>query len=427
MKQICTLAFLLIAMTAFGQLKDQKRVIHSCSYGEDNIGAELCSYFQSQGFSSNTDAEESIRKILEPIGLKPNFVLVPCPNIQNALAVNLDDGVRYIVYDPIFMEGIQKNAKTNWTSISILAHEVGHHLNGHTLTVGNDAQTRGEELEADEFSGFILAKIGSSLEQAQAAMKALPHPTCANEVYSSHPCLEKRLKAIKEGWDRGAKTVATNNQTNTTNQENTTILPDILNQGTFWKATESGYWFKDHGTEIGKELISQIVENDVVAYHPKTGISYLLPNYKYSKDNQWRTANVMATNHKCTWKADGKYIWFVMKGNQMATKLVRETIGVDMLGYYPETNTTYLMPNYSGSLDNRYRTAVELQGSIAWKATREGYWLLHEGKNISLELTATYSGNDVIVYHAKSGKRFVMPNYANRIDGQWYSGSLVTY
>ncbi|MEZ4982430.1 MAG: hypothetical protein R2769_12775 [Saprospiraceae bacterium] len=56
----------------------------------------------------------------------------------------------------------------------------------------------------------------------------------------------------------------------------------------------------------------------------------------------------------------------------MATKLVRETIGVDMLGYYPETNTTYLMPNYSGSLDNRYRTAVELQGSIAWKATREG-------------------------------------------------------
>ncbi|MEZ4982432.1 MAG: hypothetical protein R2769_12785 [Saprospiraceae bacterium] len=185
MKQICTLAFLLIAMTAFGQLKDQKRVIHSCSYGEDNIGAELCSYFQSQGFSSNTDAEESIRKILEPIGLKPNFVLVPCPNIQNALAVNLDDGVRYIVYDPIFMEGIQKNAKTNWTSISILAHEVGHHLNGHTLTVGNNAQTRGEELEADEFSGFILAKIGSSLEQAQAAMVTCHIRTCANEVYLS--------------------------------------------------------------------------------------------------------------------------------------------------------------------------------------------------------------------------------------------------
>ncbi|MEZ4982431.1 MAG: hypothetical protein R2769_12780 [Saprospiraceae bacterium] len=31
-----------------------------------------------------------------------------------------------------------------------------------------------------------------------------------------------------------------NNQTNTTNQENTTILPDILNQGTFWKATGIG-------------------------------------------------------------------------------------------------------------------------------------------------------------------------------------------
>ena len=38
--------------------------------------------------------------------------------------------------------------------MTLLAHEVGHHLNGHTIHRGGS--TPELELEADEFAGFIL-------------------------------------------------------------------------------------------------------------------------------------------------------------------------------------------------------------------------------------------------------------------------------
>lgn len=33
------------------------------------------------------------------------------------------------------MKEISNNAKTSWTNLSILAHEIGHHINGHTVDI----------------------------------------------------------------------------------------------------------------------------------------------------------------------------------------------------------------------------------------------------------------------------------------------------
>ncbi|MDQ3535130.1 MAG: membrane-binding protein, partial [Bacteroidota bacterium] len=80
------------------------------------------------------------------VGLKPNFEIRPA-DIYNAAAVNYG-GKRFILYDPAFMANIQNATQTDWAAISILAHEIGHHLNGHTMMTkgGNPAL----ELEADE-------------------------------------------------------------------------------------------------------------------------------------------------------------------------------------------------------------------------------------------------------------------------------------
>ena len=40
-------------------------------------------------------------------------------------------GVRYILYDKGFMNSLDSG--DNWTNLFILAHEVGHHINGHSL------------------------------------------------------------------------------------------------------------------------------------------------------------------------------------------------------------------------------------------------------------------------------------------------------
>ena len=172
-----------------------------CMYAESNSSIEVCKYMQQNSFQSEKDAKEAIEKLLKPISLKPNFVAVPCNDIQNCAALTWSDGLRYIVYDKEFMKKISSAANTDWTSMSIFAHEIGHHLNGHTLIRVTLSERRQEELEADEFSGFLMARLGATLDQAQAAMKTIQHPSCSGEIYSDHPCLEKRLEYIKRGWN----------------------------------------------------------------------------------------------------------------------------------------------------------------------------------------------------------------------------------
>lgn len=177
-----------------------------CSYGEGNRGAELCARMQGRAFESNEHAERAVDMIVKPLGLRRNFVLVPCPYIQNAAAVTYEDGNRYIVYDNAFMEGIDKGANTNWASVSILAHEVGHHLQGHTTRLVHRPPTKEElrqgrenELEADEFSGFAMFKLGRSLNEAQAAMNN--SRDVDDEENSTHPKRLRRLEAIKSGYE----------------------------------------------------------------------------------------------------------------------------------------------------------------------------------------------------------------------------------
>ncbi len=94
-----------------------------------------------------------------------------------------------------FSKRVKSTTNTDWGAISILAHEVGHHLNGHTLDRSMDKHKR--ELEADEFSGFVLAKLGATLEQAKSAINHFV-PISAT---STHPGKLERIKAIETGYN----------------------------------------------------------------------------------------------------------------------------------------------------------------------------------------------------------------------------------
>lgn len=142
---------------------------------------------------SSAAAREIIHIIVNSVGLKPNFEIREA-NISNAAAVSYK-GRRFILYDAKFIERIQKASKTDWAGVSILAHEIGHHLNGHTL-LGKESKEPALELEADEFSGFIMRQMGASLEDALKAMKLI-----SNEKGSAtHPPRKARLAAIERGY-----------------------------------------------------------------------------------------------------------------------------------------------------------------------------------------------------------------------------------
>ena len=147
---------------------------------------------QAQSAPSTTNV---LQEITDVVGLKARFELRATRDIDNAAAV-VYDGKRYLLYNPDFLAAVNRAGHTDWAGISILAHEMGHHLNGHTLRGGGSQPA--DELEADEFSGFVLRKLGASLAQAQAAMAAVAD----DQGSSTHPGRSPRLAAIGQGWQR---------------------------------------------------------------------------------------------------------------------------------------------------------------------------------------------------------------------------------
>ena len=147
---------------------------------------------QAQTAPAPTDV---IREITDAVGLKARFELRATREVDNAAAV-VYNGKRFLLYNPDFLNSVNRAGHTDWAGISILAHEMGHHLNGHTLRASGSQPA--DELEADEFSGFVLRKLGASLAQAQAAMATVPDA----DDSATHPGRMPRLAAIGQGWQR---------------------------------------------------------------------------------------------------------------------------------------------------------------------------------------------------------------------------------
>jgi hypothetical protein len=153
-----------------------------------------------------SQAEGIIREITDAVGLQPRFELRATTQVDNAAAV-VYGGKRYLLYNPRFLAAVNRAGHTDWAGISILAHEMGHHLNGHTLRSGGSQPQ--DELEADEFSGFVLRRLGASLAQAQAAMAAVS-PDAGS---ATHPGRAPRLAAISRGWGRATAQIVASTKT----------------------------------------------------------------------------------------------------------------------------------------------------------------------------------------------------------------------
>ena len=156
------------------------------------LALALATPAQAQTAPAPTDV---IREITDAVGLKARFELRATREVDNAAAV-VYNGKRFLLYNPDFLNSVNRAGHTDWAGISILAHEMGHHLNGHTLRAGGSQPA--DELEADEFSGFVLRKLGAGLAQAQAAMATVPD----TEDSATHPGRTPRLAAIGQGWQR---------------------------------------------------------------------------------------------------------------------------------------------------------------------------------------------------------------------------------
>jgi hypothetical protein len=183
----------------------------------------------SGAFESVEESNEVVKRITAAVGVvSPNFTVLASDRLDNAAAW-IRGNQRYIGYQPAFMKSIMTKAGKNYFAlIGIVAHEVGHHFLGHTTAdltaavasdpaparsavglsprdIENDrfAALRRDELDADYFSGFVLAKLGAGKVDATTWLDAVPDPGPG----STHPRTAERKARIEEGWTAAAGTV----------------------------------------------------------------------------------------------------------------------------------------------------------------------------------------------------------------------------
>jgi hypothetical protein len=196
-KRLLLAALAVAAPSAFAQA-DLCEITAVSGQGSQGIRSEF-------GLRAKSPADEVVRDVLRYSGLyfgggSPDFILVDTYKIKdNAIASVCPDGQRYIFYDPDFIGNLRAVGGKDWPKYFVFAHEVGHHLRNHPLGARGDR--RRHELDADAFAGFILARMGASLEEILAGVDSI-----ASEIDTiTHPGRCRRRAAATDAYNLAAE------------------------------------------------------------------------------------------------------------------------------------------------------------------------------------------------------------------------------
>lgn len=146
----------------------------------------------------NSGLVEVVTAIISKLGFDVPINVYIAAGEDNCFATIGEGGERLIIADQLFLNVVNNKSGTQWAAISIIAHEIGHHIAGFSKTV---SQSSASELDADYWSGYVLKKLGASKE---ASAKCIMFFGTESDT-ASHPNKHKRISAIQQGWDDASK------------------------------------------------------------------------------------------------------------------------------------------------------------------------------------------------------------------------------
>lgn len=174
-----------------------------------NSGKSFCGFSLKNGYYYNDKAQEYItreaklgdksgipdvvKEIKNKIGMTVPIYVYIAKEEDNCFATIAEGGKRVIIADQLFLNKVNKSSGTEWAAISILAHEIGHHIAG----FNRRSSQLESELDADYWSGYALQKLGASKD---ASVKCIMRFGTEHNT-SSHPNKHSRSSTIKQGWD----------------------------------------------------------------------------------------------------------------------------------------------------------------------------------------------------------------------------------
>ena len=211
-----TILALFVFCFGFFPLEAQISTLHvkqGCSY--DDALAEKDLYL----YDPSNEAERIVAEIVDALGLDKNFT-VRSSNVSNALATSFN-GTRYIFYSTSFLEKFKADANTQWAAYSVMAHEIGHHLNAHNFGETNPRARKMLELEADRFSGSVLRMLGATIDEAQAGLNTFDLQGETN----THPPTTARKEAVSNGWKKRDEWLRERGMKVERKVSNTAVLP----------------------------------------------------------------------------------------------------------------------------------------------------------------------------------------------------------
>ncbi len=417
------LSCLLLSLSVFSQIPID--CTNSCSYYGEEIGEE------TYGFTSDEEARNALQNIVKHTGLPVNFTLM-AGNVPNASAIIrcnelTGDCDRYILYNQDFMLRVKQKTKTDWAAISILAHEIGHHLSGHTLLVGGSRPAL--ELQADKFSGFVLYNMGATLDEAQIAIN-----TFVGDIGGpTHPGRSARIAAITNGWiqaseiNPGKENIADEKAEIGSNKSSASI------KGIQWRhdGAKNKFALFVNGVQIAARCNRSYCGDHYILYDPLERNTYLLENFRLLIDNQLRSGKLIGTGESIFWRHDGanKQYGLYVNGLSIGTRCIASYSKHDYLIFDPEEQKTYLLENFR-NLNNNLVYKGKLIGkgpSIFWRHDGEKnlYALYVNGQLISTRCNASYSQDHYIVYDPEEQKTYLFENFANLSDNTLRTGSLI--
>ncbi|MCG8327765.1 MAG: hypothetical protein MI974_08780 [Chitinophagales bacterium] len=124
--------------------------------------------------------------------------LMESPNVSNAMAtIDTDSGIRNILFNRNFVDKLNSESATRWSSIFLLAHELGHHFYEHSMNRKKENSHK-EELEADDFAARILMRLGADSNETVAAIATFIKEN--DEGNRSHPAPHLRIDQVSKAW-----------------------------------------------------------------------------------------------------------------------------------------------------------------------------------------------------------------------------------
>lgn len=148
------------------------------------------------GIRSGSEAQNIVEEVLHAAGILPGVVRARAAEVSNAEACRGTDGISYILYNPGWLSRLYVDSNEYWADRAVIAHELGHIWYNHSMVALGSNPTI--ELQADEYAGIILARMGATLEQAESAY--LSNVMRTPEGTHDHPPTNDRVAAVERGW-----------------------------------------------------------------------------------------------------------------------------------------------------------------------------------------------------------------------------------